>query len=669
MNFRADINALRALAVTLVVLFHFHVPGFGGGFMGVDIFFVISGYLMTKIVVSGLERGNFSYLNFLVARVVRIWPALVVLGLVLMALGALLLPPMDYEALASQTKAALLFDSNRFFRDSITGYFTSGPDERWLLHTWSLSVEWQFYMLYPLLLWAAWRVLSMAWVARLGLSRRKWLFVLVVVVVAVSLVTAVWQTRTNLNSAFFSLRPRIWEMAAGGLVFLIEPAAMRLPNTASAAMRLFALAMLVGALVAASQWGWEWRWPGALALWPVGAAALFLLAGSPKMPVPVWLNLRVIQNLGLWSYSIYLWHWPLVVLINHIEPPTEWAWAYSVAGLSFSLIGGYLSFRFVEARFKFKPQMAWRQMAFGMPLAAAAVVFGGASLAARTAGWIQRAGPDASFYQARTKLIARRSAYPTACQNFKRTKDQLKVCVLNPNASGARILVYGDSHAEHLWPWFAHNAKQRVDFFTAGACPPALGYNSAPPKGDHCDDLSIAIARYAEQPEYKTIIAAGNMEWFDRSPLKTCLAKNGACVEHNRVATRSELVEVNRAFWDHLLGKGKNVVLVRQIPFAPYDLPKDAMRRRFYGQTPHDTYIEKRPAGAGEARYLDDVIAALGPQVNLHQVLLRKQFCQGSVCKTTDPRNGLPIFFDNNHFTADWIAAHGDDFRPFLRKD
>ena len=158
-SFRQDINGLRAIAVIAVVLFHFNASWMPGGFAGVDVFFVISGFLMTGIIFRGIEQENFSILKFYVARANRIIPALAVLCLVLLVFGWFYLTPLDYKALGKHAASSVAFLSNIiYWRES--GYFDAASHEKWLLHTWSLSVEWQFYILYPLVLVAMRKFMS-----------------------------------------------------------------------------------------------------------------------------------------------------------------------------------------------------------------------------------------------------------------------------------------------------------------------------------------------------------------------------------------------------------------------------------------------------------------------------------------------------------------------------
>jgi len=318
-SFRSDINGLRAWAVAAVVLYHFGVPGFSGGFVGVDVFFVISGFLMTGLVVRGLERGNFSVIGFYMARGRRIVPALVVMCAVLLALGWFVLLPPDYKMLSTHSVYALSFLSNVEFWQE-TGYFDVASHEKWLLHTWSLSVEWQFYLILPLVLWTVWRFrsgrMAQTWVVSLGL--------------VASLGASVWVTSGNPSAAFYLLHTRAWEMLGGGLVFLLAD-----KSTLSARQRrwLETAGLLLMALTIAV-FDKETAWPGWRAVLPVAAAMLVLLANR-RSP---WTASGLPQWLGDRSYSLYLWHWPVYVALVYVEL-TDSPLAIAVAILVTALFG------------------------------------------------------------------------------------------------------------------------------------------------------------------------------------------------------------------------------------------------------------------------------------------------------------------------------------------
>jgi peptidoglycan/LPS O-acetylase OafA/YrhL len=208
LKFRSDINGLRAIAVIAVVLFHFSPSLMPGGFAGVDVFFVISGYLMTGIIFKGLEQNSFSVLNFYVSRANRIIPALAVLCLVLLVLGCLFLSPLDYKTLGKHIASSMLFISNFiYWRES--GYFDAESHGKWLLHTWSLSVEWQFYIIYPVLL-----------VAFRKLVPLKALKNAVVIGTIVGFIFCVVATFKFPNPAYYLIPTRAWEMMLGGVAYL-----------------------------------------------------------------------------------------------------------------------------------------------------------------------------------------------------------------------------------------------------------------------------------------------------------------------------------------------------------------------------------------------------------------------------------------------------------------
>jgi len=324
MKFRKDINGLRAIAVIAVVLFHFNASWMPGGFAGVDVFFVISGFLMTGIIFRGLEQENFSILKFYLARANRIIPALAVLCFALLVFGWLCLAPVDYRELGKHVVSSMGFLSNIvYWKES--GYFDAASHEKWLLHTWSLSVEWQFYIIYPLVLVAMKKFMSLKNIKASLLVATVLGFIFCV------LVTPKWP-----NSAYFLLPTRAWEMMVGGVAYLYP---LTLTSSKKKVFEWSGVALIVLSYISISK---ENLWPGYLAIIPVIGAFLVIQARRNNSVIT---GNFLFQSLGKWSYSIYLWHWPFVVAIYFYGLSDYFVYLGLVASVFF----GFLSNKYIES--------------------------------------------------------------------------------------------------------------------------------------------------------------------------------------------------------------------------------------------------------------------------------------------------------------------------------
>lgn len=423
-HFRADINGLRAWAVVAVVLFHFGVPGFSGGFVGVDVFFVISGFLMTGIIVRELEQPDrsFSVLAFYLARARRILPALVVLCATLLLLGWRLLPASEYAALGGQVVAALGFFSNLLFWQE-AGYFDSASHDKLLLHSWSLSLEWQYYLILPWLLWASWRLLPnrRAQIALLGLG------------CILSLLLCVLATPIKTSASFYLLPTRVWELLAGGLVYLLPPRALS-PRWRGF-LELAGLGLIIAAVALFSA---DSPWPGWRAGVPVAGTLLILLAARQHSP---WTGNPLAQWLGNCSYSLYLWHWPVVVALVYLERAGQPSAV--LAGMALSLVLGWLSFRLVEqpARFTLY-RLPLLPAAASLLLVTLLAVLPGLAIQARQGipGRLP-AEVDAVFAEAR-------HTNPRREECLHNEFSQVPECTYGGDQLG--VIVIGDSHAGAL---------------------------------------------------------------------------------------------------------------------------------------------------------------------------------------------------------------------------
>lgn len=325
MNFRFDINGLRAYAVAFVVLFHFGVFGFTAGFIGVDVFFVISGFLMTKIIMDGLKKDNFSILQFYTNRAVRIIPALAVLCGFLLILGWFELIPTDFEALAKHIIASLFFVSNIiYWRES--GYFDVDSHEKLLLHTWSLSVEWQFYLLLPIFLIISFKLL-----------KNKTIYSLIGLFL-LSLALAYFISGSRPSASFFLLPTRAWEMILGGFLYFTPK-----PNISKA--KKYFLEIIGFILVISSLYLFNSKtpWSSLYTLVPTIGTALILYVQNQES---ILTNNKLAQFLGTSSYSIYLWHWPIVFWMFHKGQQNNIL--FITLGILTSVLLGYLSGKYIE---------------------------------------------------------------------------------------------------------------------------------------------------------------------------------------------------------------------------------------------------------------------------------------------------------------------------------
>lgn len=321
MKFRTDINGLRAYAVIAVIIFHFNKQWLSGGFAGVDVFFVISGYLMTSIIFRGLENNNFSIWKFYAARIKRIVPALLFLVIILMIFGYLFLSPTLYSNLAKHSGGSLLFVSNIiYWRES--GYFDSSSIGKYLLHTWSLSVEWQFYILYPIAL------LIFSKFFKLDTLKK-----IIIVGTVLTLIFSIYASQKWTVAAYFLLPTRMWEMLIGGVAFLY-PFDLK-KQYEKTLLEFSGLALIIVSFFIITE---NTIWPGYAALIPTLGAFILLQSNNDKS---IFTNNIICQKLGLWSYSLYLWHWSLLAIYNYFGYKIK-IWPFLFVTLACGITSYYL---------------------------------------------------------------------------------------------------------------------------------------------------------------------------------------------------------------------------------------------------------------------------------------------------------------------------------------
>lgn len=416
-NFRHDINGLRAIAVIAVVLFHFNSSWVPGGFAGVDVFFVISGFLMTGIIFKGIENGNFSILKFYVARANRIIPALAVLCFVLLFLGWFYLTPLDYKTLSKHTATSISFLSNILYWKE-AGYFDAASHKKWLLHTWSLSVEWQFYIIYPLILIFLKKFFSINTVKKLLILGTVFGFIFCVIA------TYKWP-----NPSYYLFPTRAWEMMIGGIAYLYP---FRLQENRKKIVEWSGITLIIGSYFLISS---ENLWPGYLAMFPVLGAFLLIQANRNNSVIT---NNLVFQKLGTWSYSIYLWHWPIVVALYYFSKNGM----YIYLGITLSIILGFFSYKFIENNLNIKDKGIKGLIIFFIIV----MFINGLSLLIYFKNGIQERVPkeviEAEF------SANNRNNYHKYC--LLKTGSKVKPCYINRNdiKEDPSIIIIGDSHSD-----------------------------------------------------------------------------------------------------------------------------------------------------------------------------------------------------------------------------
>lgn len=494
MQFRKDINGLRAFAVIAVVLFHFNSTWMPGGFAGVDVFFVISGFLMTKIIFKGLEQNNFSILNFYVARANRIIPALALLCLVLLVFGWLYLTPLEYRALGKHAASSVSFLSNIvYWREA--GYFDAVSHEKWLLHTWSLSVEWQFYIIYPVVL-----------VALRKLFTIKTIKLLLVIGTVLGFIFSVVATYKSPNASYYLFPMRAWEMMVGGVAYFYPFA---LQENKKKLFELIGLVLIIASyfLISAKN-----LWPGYLALLPVLGSFLIIQAQHNESVIT---GNIICQKLGAWSYSIYLWHWPFVVAIYTFSMPSY----YIYIGIILSIVFGFLSYRYVE-QIKFPrgfPKLISYLKSIPIYLAAFIVVLG--SVVFFKDGIDNRFELSDQEKQILDQLVMPYRGngycfYSSHEQNFKVSLDMGTNCYLGDRTVQADTLLFGDSYAGHNEPFFDKVFKANNSSFQSVVtnwCTPSLSDDFAGPKDNLAYKQCLLNRKYLidNLTNYKTIIFSG----------------------------------------------------------------------------------------------------------------------------------------------------------------
>lgn len=663
-GYRAEIDGLRAVAILPVVLYHFGVSGLSGGFVGVDVFFVISGFLIGGILWEELrDTGRLRLGRFFLRRIRRLAPAYYVMALATLVVGWIILLPYEFREFGKELISATVYLSNVFFYTR-TGYFDELGEERILLHTWSLSVEEQFYLVLPLvlLLLIRWpRILP--WVLG-GLA-------------ILSFVACLIMTDLSQSAAFYLFPFRAWELLAGVMLAIVGREAS-LSWRVHPALSWAGLALILATMVLMEPGD---SFPGLWAALPVLGTVLIIANGQDKNPVNQLLTTRGALFFGGISYSLYLWHWPIVTLARYYtDAPLDLK--QSGALIALSVVLAWLSTRFIETPMR-KGWLSWKILLSGY-LVSSAATLAIAALIYLGDGLIMRFPPDV-----RTHVAASQDFI----QDFQRCQTVageqafggVEICPIGPDGP-PQVMIWGDSHARAFKEGLERAAFDAdvpgVLVWRAG-CPPVIGLDKDETAASSLENSACTrhndrvLAGILAAPSIETVLLIGRWTYYIEgtgvgrdfhNKVSLSASPDGPleAVEPDAPALLEAALETTIR---EVIGAGKIPAILRQVPEIPYYHSREAAKALAFGQTTPDE-IE-----AGIASVTQDALTArtrnayamlqrLQAQTGVEVVDTWDTLCAEGVCSAM--KDSQALYFDNNHITNRAAIALRTYFVPLF---
>ena len=642
MKYRAEIDGLRALAVIPVILYHAGFKLFGGGYVGVDVFFVISGYLITTIILAELDTGTFSLIHFYERRARRILPALFVVMFACLPFAWFWLLPDAMKQFSESLVAVSTFASNiLFWRTS--GYFDTATELKPLIHTWSLAVEEQYYVLFPLFLMLAWK---------LG---KRWIVGLLGVVFVISLAGAQWLSVTHPSFNFFMLPTRGWELLIGAFIafYYAHHNIKRHNHNIEQLSSLIGLLLIIYSIFAYND---QTPFPSVYALAPTLGAALIIIFATHKTIVGKLLGSKLFVAIGLISYSAYLWHQPMFAFARERsfdEPSLYLMGALAVSSFAFA----YLSWKYVERPFRNKHRLS-RKKVFIFAIAGSSFF-----ICTGLAGHITKYFINAESIQEITintnfpKLKRNDPKDWKECLNSGGTpRDDFvqKPCVyVSPNGQGSKILLIGDSHAQVLHFQIASmlEAPNSISLYAGGSCPPFFTNLDT-----SCSKFHKEAAEYAIKKEkINTVILSARWSAYLRD--KTFFMNDGGRIPPNNpfykeVYATDKVKEEIRGVINFWLNNGTDVVFVTDYPTDGIDMGRRMKKAAYF-----NTELNRQIGTVEQREYktwtipLTEVIDSFSYNPKFHIVDSYKVIC-GNVKTCPLITEEGPLLGDSNHASA-----------------
>jgi peptidoglycan/LPS O-acetylase OafA/YrhL len=621
-KYRPDIDGLRAVAVLSVVGYHAFRSVVRGGFIGVDIFFVISGFLISSIIFDSLERGSFSFIEFYRRRIARIFPALLLLLFACYAFGWLTLLPLEFEELGKQIAGGAAYVSN-FILWNEQGYFDQAAETKPLLHLWSLGIEEQYYIFWPLLCYVAWK-------------RRLNLLAITLAIGAASFALNVGQASANSVAAFYSPQTRFWELLVGSAlaygVLHRERWASNGKIALAEARSLVGVALIAVALATITV---DRAFPGWWALLPTAGTALIISAGATA-----WLNRTVLSNrvlvwFGLISYPLYLWHWPLLSFAQIVENGLPPRFVRLVAvGASIAL--AWLTYELVEKPLRFGRSKAMKAVGLFVGM----MMIGALGVLSYATGGLASRGIAKSTRQI-TAAMTDWDYYPTPSLRSQSGNTTDRFNGLSPES----VLFMGDSFMAQYYPRVAElyadrDHLPRYSAFLAAkvGCRPIPHGDAVNTKNYGCDAYYVAVMRTAKDPIYRKIVIGANWRSVFSDKIST--------------ESLSKLTSDLKA----LRQLGKDIVLISMHPhsslFDPLQFAKPfrlALFSRGAQRIPQDLWQDRRLLERQDQEAKDG-LAHLARPVGATVIDPFDYFCISAKCPVVVA--GKPLYRDEWHYRS-----------------
>ncbi|MCX5723530.1 MAG: acyltransferase family protein [Nitrospirae bacterium] len=622
--YRADIDGLRAIAVLAVVGFHAFPDMVGGGFIGVDVFFVISGFLISTIIFDNLSRNSFSFVEFYSRRIKRIFPALLVVFMACFVFGWFVLFADEYKQLSKHIVRGALFISNfTLWRES--GYFDNSAETKPLLHLWSLGIEEQFYIIWPLLLWCAWK-------------RRFNLLSVTLAITAISFALNLWKADSDVVAAFYSPQTRFWELLIGSCLAyltLFQSQVLRQFKIRNDHVQSFCGAgLLVVGLVCITK---ERAFPGWWALLPTVGAVLIISAGAQAWFNRAVLSHRLLVWFGLISFPLYLWHWPLLAFARVIESETP-SGEVRLAAVALSVVLAWLTYRLIERPVRFgQAGKAWVLGLLGLMLVAGLI----AGLNQQRGGLLLKEGRSPQEVKHEGDIgqdifhdYVRSTFYLCMPVNIRQEAVLLNGsvrCFQSQKDAPADIAIIGDSHAEPLFLGLAEAlpARNVVYYFRT-----SMPFTSS-------REFEHIFSHVIGDDQIRTVILSAKWSGNGRRGLTM-----------DRDTFRDELA----ATVARLTAAHKTVYVTDDVPNFRFDPPKCKYERLFSGTS---ACAENRNyfSHQYDSYYpiLESVVRRNGQAKVMNTV---KYFCDDRLC--TMGRDGKLLYRDRNHLNINGSRYVGD---------